>query len=143
MNSNDSQIEDDEALFASSIELQDFARACANDLPHATLDHPFGAESDVFRIISKIFMIVSDAKGEPVITVKAEPTHVSALIQQFSSIAPGYHMSKSHWVSVQAGEGITRGLVAELVTNAYLVVIEGLPRAKRPVLPDHLNSYLR
>ena len=43
-------------------------------------------------------------------------------------------MNKQHWISLAAGPGITPDLVEELVLNAYELVVEGLPRAKRPVL---------
>jgi len=43
----------------------------------------------------------------------------------------GYHMNKRHWTSLAAREGVTQALIGELVENAYLLVVDGLPRDRR------------
>jgi predicted DNA-binding protein (MmcQ/YjbR family) len=51
-------------------------------------------------------------------------------------------MDKRHWTSVAAGDGVSRLLVEELVKNAYLLVVDRLPRAKRAELLEdpHVRS---
>jgi predicted DNA-binding protein (MmcQ/YjbR family) len=41
-------------------------------------------------------------------------------------------MNKRHWTSPAAGEGVTQTLIEELVENAYLLAVDGLPRDRRP-----------
>ena len=64
--------------------------------------------------------------------LKCEPEQSKALQQQYEEIVPGYHMNKRHWLSIRAGDAVTRELVDELVRNSYELVVEGLPRMKRP-----------
>ncbi|MGQ1797297.1 MmcQ/YjbR family DNA-binding protein [Kocuria oceani] len=115
-------------------QLQQLAMQVAAGLPAVSRTHPFGPEHDVFKVVGKIFLMATEAPGAPIVTLKCEPPHAAALRQEFPTITPGYHMNKQHWISLAAGPGITRDLVAELVLNAYELVVEGLPRAQRPAL---------
>ena len=59
-----------------------------------------------------------------------------ALRDEYAEITPGYHMNKRHWVSVRAGEALSRRFVRELVVDSYRLVLEKLPRSVRPVDPE-------
>jgi len=120
--------------------LQEIAARTAAGLPGAACTHPFGPEHDVFKVAGRIFLMTTEAPGEPVVTLKCEPPHAEALRQGFGTITPGYHMNKRHWISVAAGPGITEELVAELVLNAYELVVEGLPEHTRRALPQERPS---
>ncbi|MEB2528623.1 MmcQ/YjbR family DNA-binding protein [Kocuria rosea] len=114
--------------------LQQIAMEAAAGLPAVTHTCPFGPDHEVFKVVGRIFLMTTEAPGKPIVTLKCEPPHAMALRQEFPTITPGYHMNKQHWISLAAGPGITPDLVEELVLNAYELVVEGLPRAKRPVL---------
>ncbi|NAZ88140.1 MmcQ/YjbR family DNA-binding protein [Kineococcus indalonis] len=123
--------------------VQEVAARTALALPGAGLSHPFGPEHDVFKVAGKVFLMATEATGQPIVTLKCDPEEARALRRQFAAITPGYHVDKRHWVSVAAGEGVTGELVAELVVDSYLLVLDGLPRARRPVLPDELARAAR
>jgi predicted DNA-binding protein (MmcQ/YjbR family) len=113
------------------------ATARAEELPGAYLDHPFGPEWDVFKVRGKVFMLQTRATGEPIVTLKARPADSAALREAYPQITPGYHMNKRHWITLNAGGAFDRQLVADLVTESYLLVVEkNLPKAQRPVDPD-------
>ncbi|MCD1143681.1 MmcQ/YjbR family DNA-binding protein [Kocuria sp. LUK] len=112
--------------------LQEAAALTAAAMPGVSLTHPFGPEHDVYKVAGRIFLMTTEATGEPLATMKCEPEHALALRQEFPSIRAGYHMNKRHWISVAAGAGITQELVDELVRNAYELVVEALPRDRRP-----------
>lgn len=113
------------------------ARAAARtqELPGSELTHPFGPDVDVYKVRGKVFMLVMDVRGEEMVTVKADPSDVLTLVEAFAEITPGYHMSKKHWVTLQAGDGLDEQLIEDLVTESYLLVVEKLPKAQRPVDP--------
>ncbi len=115
--------------------LQRLARARADELPGAELQHPFGPEWDVYKIRGKVFMLLTAVTGEPIITLKADPEDARALCENYRNITPGYHMNKKHWITVRPGP-LDEGLVEELVTDSYLLVVQKLPRAIRPVDPS-------
>ena len=115
--------------------LQELARERAQELPGAGLEHPFGPEWEVFKVRDRVFMLVAEVTGESIVIVKAAPEDGKALREQHEDITPGYHMNKQHWITLHPGGDLRKQLVDDLITESYLLVVEGLPRAKRPVDP--------
>jgi predicted DNA-binding protein (MmcQ/YjbR family) len=115
--------------------LQEQARGRAQELPGAGLEHPFGPEWEVFKVRSKVFMLLTEVTGEPIVIVKAAPEDGKALREQHEDITPGYHMNKQHWITLHPGGDLGKPLVDDLVTESYLLVVEGMSRAQRPVDP--------
>jgi predicted DNA-binding protein (MmcQ/YjbR family) len=115
--------------------LQEQARERAQELPGAGLEHPFGPEWEVFKVRDKVFMLLTEVTGEPIVIVKAAPEDGKALRGQHEDITPGYHMNKQHWITLHPGGDLRKQLVDDLITESYLLVVEGLPHAKRPVDP--------
>jgi predicted DNA-binding protein (MmcQ/YjbR family) len=116
--------------------LQDYAKARAEELPGGGLEHPFGPDWEVYKVRGKVFMLLTEVTGEPIVILKAEPGDSEALRRTHEDITPGYHMNKQHWITLSPGGSIKKSLVEELVTESYLLVVESLPRAQRPVDPD-------
>ncbi|TFD52172.1 MmcQ/YjbR family DNA-binding protein [Cryobacterium frigoriphilum] len=116
--------------------LQQHARNRVEELPGAELEHPFGPEWEVFKVRTKVFMLLTAVTGEPIVIVKVDPEDGKALREQHADITPGYHMNKKHWITLNPGGDLTQSFVEDLVTESYLLVVENLPRAKRPVDPD-------
>ncbi len=115
--------------------LQTWAAARAEELPGVTVDQPFGPEVDVFRVRERMFMALS-AGGGTSVTLKSAPADAEALRETFPAIIPGYHMNKRHWITLRSDGTLEQGLVEELVTEAYRLVVSKLPRAQRPVDPE-------
>lgn len=115
--------------------VQEQAAACAEELPGAELTHPFGADWDVWKARGKVFMLLSQVTGEPMVILKANPADAHDLKHAYETITPGYHMNKKHWITVAPGVGIDPPLIDDLVTESYLLVIEKLPKRQRPVDP--------
>jgi predicted DNA-binding protein (MmcQ/YjbR family) len=115
------------------------AWSVAQALAGAERCQPFGPEYEVFKVGGKIFMMTTVVRGTPIVTLKCEPEHAMALREEFATITAGYHMNKRHWTSLAAGEGVTQALIGELVENAYLLVVDGLPRDRRPGSVPHAS----
>ena len=115
--------------------LQQYARDRAEELPGARLEFPFGPDWEVFKVRSKVFMLLTEVTGEPIVTLKSAPEASKALREEYADITPGYHMNKRHWITLRPGGQLQKRLVEELVTESYLLVVENLPRAGRPVDP--------
>ena len=115
--------------------IQRRAQSRVTELPGAVLEFPFGPDWEVYKVRGKVFMLMSEHSDEPIVTLKADPEDSKALREQFSSISPGYHMNKKHWITVRPGTNLPDSLIDDLVTESYLLVVEKLPRAQRPVDP--------
>lgn len=121
--------------------LQEQARERAQELPGAGLEYPFGPEWEVFKVRDKVFMLLTAITGEPIVIVKAAPEDGKALREQYEDVTPGYHMNKQHWITLHPGGELRKQLVDDLVTESYLLVVEGLPHAHRPVDPGTFGRH--
>lgn len=106
------------------------AEKTAARLPGAVVEKPFGPDWRVYKVGGKVFMLVTEVRGEPMVIVKADPDDAIALRTQYSEITPGYHMNKRHWITATAGDGISAPLVRDLVTDSHHLVVSGLPAAR-------------
>lgn len=109
------------------------ARQRAEEMLGSQVQHPFGPDWEVFKVRDKIFLLLTAVTGQQQMIIKAEPEDCQALQQQYSFIAPGYHMNKRHWVSVYPHAELHQQLIEELVTDSYRLVVEKLARAQRPI----------
>lgn len=91
----------------------------------------------------KVFMLMTEVPGRPVVILKADPREARALREHNSHITPGYHMNKRHWITLEGGRGVDKKLVRELVTDSYLLVVAHLPKAERPVDPRTYGASTR
>src|SRR5699024_12853514 len=82
-----------------------------------------------------MFMFFVELDGRPVVTLKALPSDGMALRDAHREITPGYHMNKRHWITLHPGGTLTVGMVEELVTESYRLVVAGLPHDQQPVQP--------
>ena len=122
-------------------ELQDRAKAHADTLPAAELDCPFGPDWEVYKVKGKVFMLLTEVTGTPIVILKATPEDSEALRQTYEAITPGYHMNKRHWLTLTPSDELNDGtLVEDLITDSYLLVVEKLPRTQRPVDPDNYRA---
>jgi len=109
-------------------------------LPAATLEWPFGPDWDVAKVRGKVFLLMAELRGEPIVILKADPVDARLLCQDLAEVTPGYHMNKRHWITLAPGPGLDEALVEDLVTDSYCLVVAGLPRAQRPVDPERFGG---
>jgi len=108
------------------------AIAAAELLPGSECCYPFGPEYQVFKVSGKVFLLLSDLRGESIVTVKCQPEQGELHRAIYSSIRPGYHMNKRHWITVYPGQELTAGLIEQLVNDSWQQVLNGVPQYKRP-----------
>lgn len=101
-------------------QLQQHARDIAASLENVTHGYPFTAHLDVWKVNSKVFLIVTEDDPDlQIITLKVDPRRGDALRRDFGTITIGRYLNKQHWISIGSGAGITRHLIAELVVDSY------------------------
>jgi predicted DNA-binding protein (MmcQ/YjbR family) len=98
-----------------------------------TADFPFGPETQVFRVMGKIFALIP-LDASPRINLKCDPGWAELLRQTYPAVTPGYHMNKRHWNTVLCDGTISDTEIDEMIEHAYAIVVKGLKRAEREQL---------
>ncbi len=105
-------------------------RAYCLSLPGATETFPFEPTVSVLKAGNGKMFGVTTEKPEPVdISVKCEPAIGEALRAQFTSIVPGYHLNKRHWITITLNGEVPDERVRELVLDSYELVAPRAPNS--------------
>ena len=95
---------------------------------------PFGPEALVFKVMGKMFALVSQGDSIPRVTLKCDPADAANLVSQFSSVMPGYYMNKKHWITIALDGELPEEMLAGLSRDSYELVVRNLTRAERKKL---------
>lgn len=99
--------------------------------PGVTEDFPFDETTLVFKVMGKMF-VLTNLEGDWSLSLKCDPERAIVLREEHPAIQPGYHMSKVHWNTVYMDGSLSRKLVLELIDHSYQLVVDKLPKGKRP-----------
>ena len=101
--------------------------------PGVTEAFPFDENTLVFKVGGKMFALcdVEDFGG---VNLKCDPGKAVELREKYDGVQPGYHMSKKHWNTVQAGMDVNDKLFYALIDHSYELVVQGLPEKDRKAL---------
>ncbi|PKL84047.1 MAG: MmcQ-like protein [Ignavibacteriae bacterium HGW-Ignavibacteriae-3] len=94
---------------------------------------PFGNDVLVFKVMNKMFCLVS-LKLPIFINLKCEPELAVELRERHSAVTPGYHMDKIHWNSVQLDGTVPDKEILKWIDQSYELIVAGIPAKKRPKL---------
>ena len=103
-----------------------------------TEEYPFDPETMVFKVLGKMYALVSLDENPSRINLKCDPAQVPVLRAMHESIQPGYHMNKEHWNTIILDGSLPEQLVWRLIDESYDLVVAGLPKAKRESLGKKL-----
>ena len=92
---------------------------------------PFGPEAMVFKVMGKMFALVSQNEKVPRVTLKCKPADAEILTSQFTSIVPGYYMNKKHWITIYLNGEIPDEMIFDLADGSYDLVKSKLTRADK------------
>lgn len=95
-------------------------------------DFPFDADTLVFKVLDKVFALISLEKweaGNKSINLKCEPDYAQKLRAEYESISPGYHMNKKHWNTIDFTKNdISSEFLRELIDHSYDRVVLGMSK---------------
>ena len=93
-----------------------------------TEDFPFDDVTLVFKVMGKMFALVSLERLPLQVNLKCNPEKAIALREEHDgAILPGYHMSKVHWNTLIV-EKISPKLILELIDHSYDLVVSKLTK---------------
>lgn len=95
---------------------------------------PFGPEILVFKLMGKIFLIVS-LEDDPIrMNVKCDPELVEERRACYPSVLPGFHMNKKHWNTVILDGSIPMNTLRAWINESYELILASLPKKLRDSL---------
>ena len=109
-------------------ELRKRAVSRAHELPGTELTHPFGLDSEVWKICEKVFMFLAELGGEEIENLKTDPLDSEILRKTHANITPGWHMNKKHWNQVNLYGLLSDELIQSLIRHSYDLVVKKLPK---------------
>lgn len=102
-----------------------------------TEDLPFGPDNLVFRVMGKMFSIVSLDEVPLRANLKCDPDRAIELREEYEgSVLPGYHMNKQHWNTLVLDSRLDPKLVFELIDHSYVLVVDSLSKKLKKELED-------
>ena len=111
-------------------EYLDFCR----EMPGAVVDQPF--EEDFTSYIArhadsrKWYAAVLEHDGRRFVNLKCEPIESEFLRSVYEGIVPGWHMNKTHWITVFFESDVPDELLRQLTLASFRLTDERKKRAK-------------
>jgi len=99
-----------------------------------TESFPFGESTLVFKVMGKIFLLMSLDYHPLQFNVKCEPEKALELREEYRSVIPAYHMNKKHWNTVILNGQLSTKQIHEMIDASYSLVIQSLPLKERKKL---------
>jgi Uncharacterized protein conserved in bacteria len=82
-----------------------------------------------YMLCGKMFALRGENKsGNPIITLKLEPSYGAQLRMEYADITPGYYMNKLHWNSVLLDGTVPKPLLKEMIDESYQILLHSLPK---------------
>lgn len=98
-----------------------------------TEEFPFNKNTLVFKVMGKIFAL-TDLDSFTSVNLKVEPETGAELREKYSSVLPGYHMNKKHWVTVIMDGSIPDKNFLKWTDTSYTLVSTSLPKRDQEIL---------
>ncbi len=93
---------------------------------------PFGEDTLVFKVVGKVFLLVSLAENR--FNAKCDPEKAIELRETYTEVQPGYHMNKVHWNTVYLGGTLSFKQLCGMIDHSYQLVVKSLPKKLRSEL---------
>jgi len=96
-----------------------------------TEDFPFGEDTLVFRVLNKIFLLISLSSNPLQFNAKCDPDKAIELRDQYDVVQPGYHMNKKHWNTIIMNGSLSNAQLKEMIDDSYNLIVQSLPKKER------------
>ncbi len=97
---------------------------------------PFDESTLVFKVMGKMFALTGLDRIPFSVNLKCDPERAIELREYHPEIAPGYHMSKTHWNTINFSGSLTADMIYELIDHSYDLVVSGLPKKAKQELEN-------
>lgn len=103
-------------------------------------DFPFGEGVAVYKVLGKVFALLPVSSNPLSISLKCDPVLAELLRETYPTVAPGYHLNKRHWNSIEIDGSIPEDELLEMINHSYDQVVKGMTKAERTQLGSAVSS---
>jgi predicted DNA-binding protein (MmcQ/YjbR family) len=107
---------------------------CLSGLRGGESSYPFGPEALVYKVMGKMYALVSQKGETPRVTLKVNPADGEVLVSLYESVIPGYYMNKRHWITISLTGELPLEMIKELSEESYELVVSKLTKKDREKL---------
>ena len=100
----------------------------------ASKEFPFGDYVAVFKVMGKMFAVVSEQDNPLRINLKATPEDCIAFREIYECVIPGYHMSKKHWNTIILDGTMEDDNLKLMIDDSYELIVSKLTKKQREEL---------
>jgi len=90
--------------------------------PGAEETLPFGPDTLVYKVNTKIFLLMSMNSDPLSFNVKCDPDKALELREESDCVRPGFHMNKKHWNTVIVDGSVSFKQLKEWIDHSYTLV---------------------
>ncbi|MDX1912909.1 MAG: MmcQ/YjbR family DNA-binding protein [Saprospiraceae bacterium] len=113
--------------------IEEFREYCLSKVASSE-DFPFGPETLVLRVGTKIFAITGLDSARFTVNLKCDPDRAVELRERFEEVQPGWHMNKTHWNTVDFEGSLDSRQLRELIDHSYELVARSLKKSEKEAL---------
>ena len=88
-------------------------------LPHVHEGMPFGEGYIVYKVVDRIFAILTPDGVAPRLSLKCDPDRAEELRASYTAIIPGYHLNKRYWNTLLLEEHLPSSLLRSLIRHSW------------------------
>lgn len=115
------------------MDVEEFRTFCLS-LKGATEAFPFDESTLVFKVMGKMFALISLERIPHRANLKCDPERAITLREDYDGvITPGFHMNKTHWNTIRIA-ALSKGIIEDLVLHSYDLVVSKLSKTDKEKL---------
>ena len=95
---------------------------------------PFGPEALVYKVMGKMFALVSQDDTPTRVTLKCLPEDAALLVGQYDSVVPGYYMNKKHWITISLTGELSSEMLSAFADDSYNLIVNKLTKKDKAAL---------
>ena len=99
-------------------------------------EFPFGEDVAVYKVMDKMFALVSLKDGLININLKCLPDDALGYRDIYECVIPGYHMNKKHWNTVIVNGEMKDEILVDMIDESYALIVSKLTKKEKILLDD-------
>ncbi len=100
-----------------------------------TEELPFDESTLVYKVAGKMFALTNSIQRDAV-NLKCDPEVGIELRAQYDSITPGWHMNKTHWITVRLDGPYSDDDIRHWIDNSYDQVVAGMTKKMQRAIAE-------